>query len=141
MQAKDLMTCDVLTVGPMTEIAAAAKLFAEHRISGAPVVDGRGRLLGAISQSDLTRFQGLKPVEGWETVEAQREKAPVASVMTSPAVTCEEETSAEALAELMRLRHIHRVFVTRDGLLRGVVSTLDLLRAIPCEERRPKGEA
>lgn len=142
MKAKDLMTRDVVTLSPLTDLETAACVFAEKRITGAPVVDARGRLLGAVSQSDLIRFRAHPGLPSWEDEDKEFRRAPVISVMTTQAVSCDEDTEAEELAYVMRERHIHRVFITRDGRLSGIVSTMDLLKAMPCgrpetEGRRP----
>jgi CBS domain-containing protein len=133
MTAKDVMTRDVATMSPLTEIVAAAKFLTDRRITGAPVVDGGGRLLGVVSQTDLTRFQGddvgADPFGGINGDEP-RGTTPVVVVMTDKPVTCSEDTPIEEIARVMLERRIHRVVVTRaDGTLCGIVSAMDLLRA------------
>jgi CBS domain-containing protein len=133
MTAKDVMTREVATMSPLTEVAAAAKFLTDRRITGAPVVDGGGRLLGVVSQTDLTRFQanegGIDPFEG-DFEPEPRESTPVIVVMTDKPVTCSEDTPIEEIAHVMLARRIHRVVVTReDGTLCGIVSAMDLLRA------------
>jgi len=134
MKASDLMSRAVITVGPLTEISAAARLLVEKGITGAPVVDHEGRLLGVVSQTDLTRFQAQTPIDGWEERSEpglSREATPVAAVMTPAPVTCAESTPIDEVARLMLERRIHRVLVVTDGRLAGIVTSMDLLRALP----------
>ncbi|MDE2039773.1 MAG: CBS domain-containing protein [Elusimicrobia bacterium] len=121
MNAKDIMSRELITLPPDADISEAARLLSESRISGAPVVDAEGRLLGVVSQTDLTRFQGQGgPAAG----------ASVASVMTNKPVCCEEDTPTEEVARVMLERRIHRLLVTRGGRLVGIVSAMDILRSL-----------
>src|SRR4051812_40350179 len=92
MTAKDLMTRNVAALSPLTTVGEAARLLTEQRISGAPVVDGKGNLLGVVSQTDLVRHQSGRP-EGWPgEPAADPALTPVVSLMTGAVVTCDEET-------------------------------------------------
>ena len=62
LKAKDIMTKDIITVAPDTEIVAAARLVLEKRVNGIPVVDETGKLVGIICQSDLIAQQKAFPV-------------------------------------------------------------------------------
>ena len=117
------MTKDVVTVTPSMEIAAAARVLTERRISGAPVVDAAGVLLGVVSQTDLARFLG-------GTSGSEVEGTPVSTVMTLGAVACDEDADEDDLAELMLRRRVHRILVTSAGRLCGIVTAMDLLRAL-----------
>jgi CBS domain-containing protein len=129
MTAKDLMTKSVATLTPLTTVAAAARLLTEQRISGAPVVDARGNVLGIVSQTDLVRHQ--TDAGGWPGEKAGTNDAPIIAVMTGAVVSCEEETPLDEVARLMLDRRIHRVLVVRDGKLCGIITAMDLLRAVP----------
>jgi CBS domain-containing protein len=124
MTAKDLMTKDVITVPPSMEIAAAARLLASAHITGAPVVDEAGVVLGIVSQTDLASGMGRRRSD------ADYARGPVSRVMSKSVVTCEQSAGEEELAELMLRRRVHRVLVTCAGKLCGIVSAMDLLRAL-----------
>lgn len=139
--AADLMSRDVVTLSPLTEIAAAARLLTERKITGAPVVGKDGEILGVVSQTDLTRFQANAPIDCWDAVsdalngERPRDTTPVIALMTAHPVCCEEETPVEDVAQLMWSRRIHRVLVTREGRLVGIVTAMDLLRVLAGETK------
>jgi CBS domain-containing protein len=130
--AKDVMTTNVMSLSPLIEIGEAARLLTSWHVSGAPVVDPKGTLHGVVSQTDLTRFQGesagRSPFEEAESAEP-RDETPVVAVMTHPAVAVDEATPVEEVARLMLERRIHRVLITRQGKLCGIVTPMDLLRA------------
>jgi CBS domain-containing protein len=137
MKVRDVMTTQVAALHPLTEAVEAARFLSERRISGAPVVDQHGNLVGVVSQTDLVRLQGRASAEGWPGQAVEPEwlgdaaRAPVFTLMTTKPVTCDEETPLEDVAVLMLERRIHRVLVTSEGKLAGIVTAMDLLRAIP----------
>ena len=132
--AKDLMSRDVVTLSPLTEVGAAARVLTERKITGAPVVGKDGEILGVVSQTDLTRFQANAPIDAWDAVsdalngDRPRDSTPVIAVMTANPVLCAEDTPIGEIAHLMTSRRIHRVLVAREGRLVGIVSAMDLLR-------------
>lgn len=131
MIAKDLMTPYVATVGPLTTVSEAARLLTERRITGAPVVDAKGNLLGIVSQTDLVRHQGGAGEHWPGEAAADAGQTPVLSLMTGSVVSCEEDTPLDEVARVMLDRRIHRVLVTREGRLCGILTAMDLLRALP----------
>ena len=147
--AKDLMRTRVVTVGPDTTLDEAARLFEKHGISGAPVVGPRRKLLGVVSQTDLLRRhqqEAANEVPAFysdgETLGLVRPVdsasfARVEEVMTPAVLSAEEDTPVAALAAFMLARRIHRVVITRDGALRGLVTTMDLLRLLAAPAAAP----
>ncbi len=143
--AGDLMTRDVAVVHPETRLLEAVKLMARRRISGMPVVDDAGTIIGMISEGDLVRWhEGYTDrqarwldmlADGFELapafVEGIREQSHrVKSVMSPGAVTVTEETPARDVARLMYDKNIKRVPVVRGGKLVGIVARSDLVRAL-----------
>lgn len=127
-----------MTVGEVGE------LLASRGISGAPVVDDAGRILGVVSQSDLVRYTNQRKTVGesgrfFSDVEEYRELAnlprgaldtPIEEVMTQRVYTVTRDSSVAVSANIMRERNIHRLLVTDGGVLVGVVTSLDLLRIV-----------
>jgi CBS domain-containing protein len=143
--ASDLMTRDVAVVHPETSLLDAVKLMAERRISGVPVLDDAGRIVGMLSEGDLVRWhEGYTERQArWldmladgfplapaflEGIRDQQRK--VKTVMSVGAVTVTEDMPARDIAHLMHSKNIKRVPVVRDGDLVGIVARSDLVRAL-----------
>jgi len=152
MNARDVMTRDVVSVSPDTSIAEMARLMLEKRISGLPVLDRNGALVGIVTEGDCLRraetgTQRRRPK--WlefltgtgklaqEYVSAHARK--VSEVMTANPVTVGEETPLDEVVHLMETRRIKRVPVVRDGKVVGIVSRANLLHALASltEEKQP----
>ena len=146
MLAKEIMRRKVITVDPQMTVREVAQLFVERKISGAPVVDGRGALLGVVSQTDLVRDENQRAQKsavpsfyqendtpglrsrGFHVEEPDMTK--VEAVMT-PAVLCADERApVQQIARLMLRRHVHRLVITRAGKLAGIVTSMDMLKAL-----------
>ena len=137
MLAKDVMKTELVTVGEDTPVKEIARKMLDHDISGLPVVNGQGEILGVVSELDLMRKQ-IKPNEPsiWTMIwgmDPDREKQhrdairkymgkTAGDVMTAPAMTVEASDSLEKVGNLMFNKKIKRVFVTEGGKLVGVVS-------------------
>ena len=139
MQAKDVMHRGDISVLIDTTVEEIAKLMIEHDISGVPVVNDLGTVLGVVSELDLMR-KHIKPESPslwqlfiWEMkddgeIEDHREKLrrslakTAGEIMTSPAVTVDEQDDIESVGRLIFDHKIKRVFVTRNGYLSGVIS-------------------
>ncbi|HXV29443.1 MAG TPA: CBS domain-containing protein, partial [Sinorhizobium sp.] len=142
MLVKDVMTTKVVKLSPDNSVRQAAKLMFEHHVSGIPVVDDEGHLLGVISEGDLIRRTelcseasvlvanlALDPDDRANAF-ARRCSWRVGDVMTADPVTIDEDAPVTRVARLMQERGIKRVPVIRDGELVGIVSRADLLQAI-----------
>ena len=114
MLAKDIMTREVTTVKPELTIHELAKTFAQHHISGAPVVDENGKVTGVVSDGDILSKKGER----------------VSSLMNSQIISVNEDVSVEHVAELMIANKIKRVPVLDGEKLVGIVSRGDIIRAI-----------
>jgi len=145
-RVKDVMSRDVITVTPETEIAAAARLLLERRINGLPVVDADGHVIGIVCQSDLIAQQKRIPVpslftflDGYITLTSAKQfekevakiaAATVRQAMTSDPVTVTPETTLEEVATLMVERNYHTLPVVEAGRLVGIVGKEDMLRTL-----------
>jgi CBS domain-containing protein len=140
----ELMNPDVLCLKPDTTVREAEQLLARRGVSGAPVVDERGRAVGVVSQSDLVRHQAQRTtaeesgrfysdVEEYRDIASarvDRSDMPVSEVMTREIYAVSRDTGVAAAASVMRERHVHRLLVTDRGVLVGVVTSMDLLRIV-----------
>jgi CBS domain-containing protein len=122
-----LMTIDPIVVSANATLGEAAELLDRHHISGAPVVDGSGSLVGVLSQTDLVRARST------EYLWANWPGLAVRHLMTSPAVTVQRSTPIVLAAARMERHHIHRLVVVADDdvtLPIGILSITDLVHAI-----------
>jgi CBS domain-containing protein len=119
MRIKDVITRDVATVAPDASLRSVAAVLTERGISGVPVVDEGGRVLGVISATDVVALEHQPGIT-----------APTArDAMTSPAITIDLDRRVHEAASLMTTRGVNRLPVLNDGALVGIVSRADLVRA------------
>lgn len=143
--AGELMTREVVTVSPDSSLVEAVQLMARHRISGLPVVDATGTIVGMLTEGDLLRWregQSEKQARWLEMLAEGAHLAPdflegiqsqqlkVQAAMSPGVTTLSEDTPARAVADLMMRKRIKRVPVLRDGRLVGIVARSDLVRAL-----------
>lgn len=142
-KVKDIMTKDVVTASPETEIAKAAQILLERHINGVPVVDAEKRLVGILCQSDIITAQkrfpvpsffslldGLLPI-GSGRIEKELSKMSAATVgeaMTKKPVYVGPDSTVEEAATLMVEKKFHTLPVVDGGILVGVVGKEDVLR-------------
>jgi CBS domain-containing protein len=120
-----LMTRRPVVVTEEDVIAAVAELLAGYDITGLPVVDPTGRLVGVISQTDLVRLRGSTlPWTGWHGLM-------VGDLMTTPARTIAASAPLDEAARRMTADHVHRLVVVDNRQTPiGVISESDLVREI-----------
>jgi len=114
------MTKNVVSVDQDCTVEHAIRTLLEHRISGAPVADGAGNLVGIISE-----FQLLELI-----YEPEMRTAPVSRLMTKDVLTVDEQTTLSDVASLFVVHRIRRVPVVRDGRVVGLISRRDVLRRV-----------
>ena len=139
MKVADIMSTDVVTVSPTTSLKNVARLLVEHRISGVPVVDDDGVVLGVVSEGDvLFKERGpLAPrrVLSWlldgngEDARTKLDARTAAEAMTSPAQTIESWPLVSSAAARMLDQHVNRLPVVHNEQLVGIVTRADLVRA------------
>jgi CBS domain-containing protein len=120
---REVMTRGTIAVRDDVPLAEAAKLLDKHRISGVPVVDRDGYVVGVLSQTDLLRARFIDHL--WSVFQGLS----VRHLMTAPAVTATADASIEEAAALMERNQIHRlVVVDADGRTPvGILSVSDLI--------------
>lgn len=144
--AESIMTRTVVTAGPDDTVSAVAALFSKHGISGVPVCDKDGALLGIISEGDLMRPFGeanklhrdwwlglladgeeLAP-EFMDYMRLDRRRA--RDLMTKEVVTATADTTIDRIADLLQSHRVKRVPIVKDGKVVGIVSRADVIRAM-----------
>ena len=146
LKAKDIMTQNVITVRQSDTIEELARLLVEHRISGAPVVDGKGNLIGIVTENDLIRknkrfhiptiirlfdafimLQSQSMIE--EEIKAMAAEA-VGDIYSKQPVTVSEETPVDEIATIMSERKVHLIPVVDGKKIRGIIGKIDVIRGL-----------
>lgn len=146
LKVKDIMTKDITTVTPDTEVVKAAKILLEKRINGLPVVDDSGKLVGILCQSDLiaqqksipipslfTLLDGFMPLTIMKRIDKEVEKIAaimVEQAMTPKPVTVDPDTDIEDVARLMVDKNYHTLPVLDGGKVVGIVGKEDILKTL-----------
>jgi len=144
--AQDIMTRDVITVTPDTDITHATRILLEHRINGLPVVDDQQKLVGIVCQSDMIAQQKRIPLPSLFTLldgyisltsakqfekEVQKIAATrVEQAMTVGPVTVGPDTPLEEIASLMVEKKLHTLPVVDQKRLVGIIGKEDMLRTL-----------
>lgn len=151
LTARDVMNREVLTVRVDLSVRELAAFLTENQISGAPVVDREGHLVGVVSLTDVAEYDAdradLSPdgsdparaVRGWEDRINPEDVRPlhletsdllVRDIMTPVVYTIPEDTPVPRIAQTMIAGRIHRLLVTSQGRVIGIVTSLDLVRLL-----------
>jgi CBS domain-containing protein len=128
MRVAELMQSDVRTVRDDASVAEAVACLADGHISGMPVVDGTGRVIGVVSSSDVLTAEAEADDPG-----ARRElleNTSVREIMTARPYTVAPGEDVREAARQMLYADVHRLFVTEGGCVVGIVSTTDIVRAV-----------
>lgn len=146
IKAKDIMTRDVVSVFPETDIEDLARLFVGKNVSTMPVIDAQGHLVGIISASDLVErdqplhiptvisiFDWVLYLESGKKFKEELKKISarkVSEICSAKIISCTPETSVPEVAQLMTKNHVHLVPVMDEGRVVGVVARLDVIRSM-----------
>jgi len=151
LTARDVMNPEVLTVRVDLTVRELAAFLTENQISGAPVVNREGRLVGVVSLTDVAENDTDRSdlmsdhsnpgdaVRGWEDRMNPEDVRPmhlessdllVRDIMTPTVYTVPEDTPVPKIAHAMIAGSIHRLLVTRQGRVVGIVTSLDLVRLL-----------
>lgn len=163
MQAKDLMTTEVVTAAPDMPTREIARLLNHHGIGGVPIIDSSGLPIGMVSDGDLigrSEFDRERRRDWWLTLYSEtpllsanavlglaklfgklrvRERR-AAEIMSAPLTTIAETADIREIAALLIAHRIKRVPVVRNGKIVGIVSRTDLVRALAAKEFAPGSE-
>jgi len=114
--AKEIMTKQVVSTRPSCKVEEVTRVLYHHGISGLPVLDDEGRVIGMVTEADI-----LARTAGQDTIE---------DIMSAPAHSVSEEAPLQEIASLLTDKKIKRVPVVREGRLVGIVSRADIVRAL-----------
>ena len=147
MNVGQIMTKKVVTIPHTAKLHEVAKILHENGVSGAPVVDEDGSLVGIVSEKDV--FKALYPSHAefydspgvWVDLDALEERAgdakyrPVDDFMTKEVVTVNDKASLMQVGSMMMVRGIHRIVVTgHDQTIQGIVTRRDIYQKILTEK-------
>jgi CBS domain-containing protein len=143
MKAQDIMVSPVVTVTPETSVQELAQLLIDRRISGVPVLDAQGTLVGIVSEGDLLRRTEaaterrsswwLELLSGPEQLASEYVRAHsrrVGDIMRREVVTARPDTPVDEIATLMERYAIKRVPIVEDGRVVGIISRANLIQAV-----------
>ena len=152
MQVRDVMTRNVISIAANETVLKAARVMLQNEISGLPVVDAVGNLVGILTEGDFlhrrelgTQRQRPKWLEfvvgpgrlASDYVRASGRK--IEEVMTCDPLTVTEDEPLETVVDLMERRHVKRLPVLRDGKMVGIVSRANLMHAVVKSRTRYAG--
>lgn len=146
--ARDIMTPSVKAVPQNWTMQQLAGFLTENEITGSPVCDENEHIIGIVTLKDIAEFR-------WNQVDADTEKeltpeerqearrlkqlmfdglsrmpVEVRDIMTPIVMSVEEKTSVRTIADIMMAEHLHRIFVTRDESITGIITTYDMLKLV-----------
>ena len=114
MNAKDIMTRDIITVSPTMKVKDLAMTLIKNQVSGAPVAGKDGKIIGVVSEADIVAKKGKD----------------VRSIMSKKVISVSESTPVEEIAQLMTTHAIKRLPVMNGESIVGIVSRADIVSAI-----------
>ncbi len=141
MLISEIMTKDVVSVSPEDSLKDVGMILKEKRISGLPVIDKEGKVVGIITLTDMLRI--LDRIYRWREVERkvpelkfggmfekEKSEAKVKDIMTKTVFTLEEDKTIDNVMEMMFTRGVHTIpIINKDGKLVGIVGKRDLVYA------------
>lgn len=154
LRARDVMQTGIISIPVDATLAAAVRTFEDHRISGCPVVDGLGKVVGVLSASDVANTSRLEDgqlsggstsyyladrhgedeepeeflMDGYNSDSGQGIQ--VQDLMTPRVVSVDPDASLSRVCQVMVEERVHRVMVTEEDALVGIVSSFDVVRAV-----------
>lgn len=146
LKAKDIMTTNVITVGPETTIEELARILIEHKISGTPVVDDNGDLYGIVTENDLISqkkrlhiptivrlFDAYIMLESSSKIEKEIKKmsaVTVKDICIKDVITVTEQTPLDEIATIMAEKKVHLIPVVEGKKIKGIIGKIDMIKGI-----------
>lgn len=150
--AHEIMTPSIKAVPQSWTMERLARFLTDNEITGSPVVDENGDIVGIATLKDITEFRwnasrpdNSRQLTEEEECEARRlrmamfegmEKVPVEvrDIMTPMVFSVDEQTPVQELADIMMREHLHRIFVTKGKKITGIITTYDMLKLVSDQE-------
>jgi CBS domain-containing protein len=146
LKAKDIMTTDVITVVPDTTIEELSRMLIKHKISGAPVVDDNGDLIGIVTENDLISqnkrlhiptimrlFDAYIVLESPARIEKEIKRmaaSTVGEICTKNVITITENTPVDDIATIMSEKKVHLIPVVEGKKIKGIIGKIDLIKGM-----------
>ena len=146
LTARDIMTRDIITVTEESTIKELARILTSNQISGVPVIDDSGKLVGVVTESDLifqtkkvhiptviTILDSVFYLENPDKMGDEMKKmagSKVKDILTSSPVTVTEETQLDEIATIMSEKNIHTLPVVNKDILVGVIGQKDIIKTL-----------
>jgi CBS domain-containing protein len=146
LKAKDIMTKDVVTTGLSSTIEELARLLVDRRISGTPVVNEKGELMGIVTENDLIRknkrfhiptivrlFDAFIMLQSQSMIEEEIKAmaaVTVGDIYRKEVITVSEETPVDEIATIMSEQRVHLVPVVEGKSIKGIIGKIDIIRAL-----------
>jgi CBS domain-containing protein len=146
LTARDIMTREVITITDDSTVKELARLLAIHQISGVPVIDDKGKLVGVVTESDLifqtkklhiptviTILDSVFYLENPDKMGEEMKKmvgAKVKDILTSSPLTVNEDTPLDEIATMMAEKNVHTLPVVNKEILVGVIGKKDIIRTL-----------
>lgn len=146
LKAKDIMTSEVITVDENRSVKDLAKILAEKKISGVPVLDDKGKVIGVVTESDLIDrakkvhiptvmrlFDAFVVLESLDRMEKDFKKmaaSTVKDICNKKVVTVQPDTPLDELATLMAEKQVHTLPVMENEKLVGIIGKSDIIRTL-----------
>lgn len=152
LKAEDIMTRKVITVDENLSVRELARILADNKISGVPVVDGEGKIIGIVTESDLIDrakkvhiptvmrlFDSYLFLESPERMEKDLKKmsaSTVKDICNNKVVSVAPDTPLDEIATLMSEKKVHTLPVLDNGELKGIIGKTDIIRTLVQGESR-----
>ena len=146
LRARDIMTKDVIAVSTSTTVEELARILVERRISGAPVIDDQGNLIGLVTENDLIRknkkfhiptivrlFDAYIMLESKSRIENEiKEMAAVTinDIYRKEVVTVSEDAPVDEIATIMSERAVHLIPVVEGRKIKGIIGKIDIIKGL-----------
>ena len=154
LKAKDVMTHDVITVAEGMTVDELGRLFIEKKISGAPVADAKGALIGIVTENDLIRkntrlhiptvlriFDAIIPLGRSDSVEDEIRRmsaSTVGEICSKEVLSVSPDTSIQDVSSVMLEKGVHLLPVLEAGKIVGIIGKIDIIRGMTGETPQQK---
>ena len=146
LKAIDIMTRDVITVQENMTVEALGRIFIEKRISGAPVLNSQGRIVGIVTENDLVRknsrlhiptvvriFDAFVPLGSTDRVEEEIRRiaaSTVSEICSRTVVTVPPDATLQDISSLMFEKGVHLIPVLDSGQIVGIIGKIDIIKGM-----------